>query len=85
MNRGTPVVATATEGARELLGPDWPLVTVSEPLELATAVCDTLADERRQSRGEELRRRAAERFSLARMLDETERLYDEIISGREKR
>jgi glycosyltransferase involved in cell wall biosynthesis len=85
MIRGTPVVATATEGARELLGPDWPLVNVSEPLELATAVCDTLADERRQSRGDELRRRAAERFSLARMLDETERLYDEIISGREKR
>lgn len=78
MIRGTPVVATETAGARELLGDGARLVPVSDPVALAGAICDTLADDRRATRGEELQRRAAEKFSLDRMLDETEKVYLEV-------
>ena len=77
MIRGTPVVSTATEGARELLGSNIDLVPVRDPVKLAEAICSVL-NENRDSIGEELRRRAAEKFSLERMLDETEQLYAEI-------
>ena len=79
MIRGTPVVATATEGARELLGDDREiLVPTQSPVMLADAICRMLDDEARMTRGEILRHRAADKFSLARMLDETERVYAEI-------
>jgi glycosyltransferase involved in cell wall biosynthesis len=81
MVRGTPVVSTATEGARELLRPESPLVPVQDPVKLADAICRMLRDEDRTARGDELRRRAAEKFSLDRMLDETERVYTEICEG----
>ena len=82
MMRGTPVVSTATEGARELLGPDAPLVPVRDPLKLAEAVIEMIEGGDYQARGELLRRRAAEKFSLTRMLDETERVYQEINNRR---
>ena len=78
MIRGTPVVATATEGARELLGLDARLVPTEDPVALADAVCEMLGNDARDSRGKALRDRAAEKFSLDRMLDETERVYAEI-------
>jgi glycosyltransferase involved in cell wall biosynthesis len=78
MIRGTPVVATATEGASELLGPDAALVPVRDPVGLAKAICDSLDDENHDHTGAALRERAAEKFSLSRMLDETEQVYSEI-------
>jgi glycosyltransferase involved in cell wall biosynthesis len=78
MIRGTPIVSTATRGAVELLGADARLVSVRDPVRLAAAICEILADENQSAIGQALRRRAAEKFSLARMLDETERLYFEI-------
>lgn len=78
MIRETPVVSTETEGARELLEPDASLVPIRDPVRLAQAICDVLTDERRTSRGETLRRRAAEKYSLERMLKETEDVYLEI-------
>jgi len=78
MIRGTPIVATATEGAHELLGPSVDLVPIRDPVKLAAAIRDVLKREDRDSIGNELRRRASEKFSLARMLDETEQLYAEI-------
>lgn len=78
MIRGTPLVATATEGARELLEPDINLVPIRDPVNLAAAIRDVLRSEDRSSIGEHLKRRAAEKFSLARMLDATEQLYTEI-------
>ena len=77
MIRGTPVVSTATRGARELLGSTTDLVPVRDPVKLADAICNVL-NENRDAIGEELRRRASEKFSLERMLDETEQLYAEI-------
>jgi len=82
MIRGTPVVATATEGARELLGEEYGLVPVQDPVALAKAICGLLESHNDALlRGEGLRRRAAEKFSLARMLDETEKLYTEICNA----
>ena len=78
MIRGTSVVATATEGARELLGSDAVLVPVRDPVALADAVYALLADESRAATGEKLRQRAAEKFSLERMLNEIENLYIDI-------
>jgi len=80
MIRGTPVVATETTGARELLGDEAALVAFKDPVKLADAICETLI-ENDPSRGETLRARAAEKFSLERMLTETERLYAEISDG----
>ena len=79
MIRGTPVVATATEGARELLGENHGLVPVRDPVRLAESICAVLLGEDTSAIGESLRRRAAEKFSLARMLDETERVYSELL------
>jgi glycosyltransferase involved in cell wall biosynthesis len=78
MIRGTPVVATATEGARELLGDDARLVPVRDPVGLANAICDRLETEDLVSEGEALQNRAAEKFSLTRMLDATEQVYREV-------
>ena len=84
MIRGVPVVATATQGARELFGSDKRLVPVRDPIRLAAAIRDTLGDVARSEFGKELQRRAGEKFSLLRMLDETERVYLEICGGRER-
>lgn len=81
MARGTPVVATATAGARELLGDEAELVEIREPVQLAVAICRALGDEHRSSAGDLLRERAAAKFSLARMLDETERVYREVCGN----
>ena len=79
MIRGTPVVATATEGARELLGDDREvLVPTQSPVRLADAICKMLEDDARIARGESLRHRAADKFSLEAMLERTERVYAEI-------
>jgi len=82
MIRGTPVVATATEGARELLGTDAQLIPIEDPVQLGAAVCAMLDDDGRSASAEMLRQRATERFSLVRMLDETEQVYFEICAGR---
>ena len=79
MIRGTPVVATATEGARELLGEDYGQVPVRDPVKLADSICQLLATDDTSEIGESLRQRAAEKFSLARMLEETERVYSELF------
>ena len=81
MIRGTPVVATATDGARELLGADAQLVPIGDPVAMSIAICDALTDAARDSKGELLRVRAAEKFSLERMLEETENVYREITGN----
>ncbi|HXM35557.1 MAG TPA: glycosyltransferase [Pyrinomonadaceae bacterium] len=75
---GTPVVATRTEGAEEILAPEQSgsLVPVSDVEALATAVTAILKhpeqSRRRAMIGTEIARR---RFSVARMVEETEQLY----------
>lgn len=76
MAAGTPVVATDTDGARELLKDNVRRVPVEEPVELAKAIAAVLSDPdaaRRQA--EASAKTARERFSLERMVRETEEIY----------
>ena len=81
MMHGRPVVATSTEGARELFGKSAGLAKIKDPVDLAAKISELLADESlRAARGSDNRRSAGEKFSLDRMLDETEKLYKKLIS-----
>lgn len=80
MAAGTPVIATATDGAKELVDDRDALVPIKDPLALADAIRNFLDDDNRRKRlGENLRGSAREKFSLARMADATESLYREVI------
>ncbi len=81
MNAGCAIVATATEGAKELLDENsGKLAAVKEPIEIAAAVSEFLEDENlRAAFGVNSQKRAAENFSLEKMIDETEKLYLEIL------
>ena len=83
MAAGLPIVASASEGAREIIedGVSGKLVPVDDADALARAIDDLLDDphERlRLSRNAQLA--ARERFSLMRMASETERVYREVMS-----
>lgn len=81
---GAAVVATATEGSREIIrdGANGLLVPVGDADALAAAVLRLLRDEPLRTRfREEARRDAHARFGLQRMIEETERVYAEIVSS----
>ncbi|MEO5859410.1 MAG: glycosyltransferase family 4 protein [Pyrinomonadaceae bacterium] len=81
MMHGRPVVATETEGARELFGKSAPLAKMKDPIDLAAKVSELIADDKvRVDRGTDNRKSAGEKFSLERMLDETEKLYKKLIA-----
>ena len=78
MAAGTPVVATETEGARELIQSDETglLVSIGDVDKLAEAVLKLLHDQEWRVRlGTEAQKDASERFSVERMIDETEQIY----------
>ena len=82
---GVPVVTTATEGAREIVedGADGLLVPVGDVNALASAVVSLLKDKaRRRALGERASASARTRFDLARMVEATERVYEEAVAGR---
>ena len=81
---GVPVVATATEGAREVVedGATGALVPLEDVHTLASAVAALLEDEGRRRRlSARARESAAVRFDLARMVEATERVYAEALGG----
>lgn len=82
---GVPVVATATEGAREVVedGADGLLVPVGDVHALADAIVSLLRDEpRRRAFGERAAGATRERFDIARTVEATERVYAEaVIAG----
>jgi len=83
MTTGTPVVATATEGARELIrdGATGLLVRVRDVGALAEAIGTLLSDEERRQRiGQSAREEVRLRFSLDRMVDATEQIYQESLA-----
>ncbi len=80
MTAGTTVVATNTEGARELLGDEGLLVPIEEPAKLAERVCILLRDEAlRQAFAANLQQHATSTYSLDRMIDRTEEVYVEAV------
>jgi glycosyltransferase involved in cell wall biosynthesis len=75
---GVPVVATATEGAREIVedGRTGLIVPIGDAEAVAGAVASLLEDERlRLAFGARASESARERFGLERMVEETERVY----------
>jgi glycosyltransferase involved in cell wall biosynthesis len=83
---GVPVVATATEGAREIVeeGITGSLVPVGDVLTLAATVVSLLEDEgRRQRLSARAHAVARERFDLTHMVEATECVYTEAL-GRER-
>jgi L-malate glycosyltransferase len=81
MAAGTAVVATGTEGAREVIEDQKTglLVPIGDVERLAESVVRLLTDENQRRRlGNQAREAVNERFSLNRMVDEIERLYTEV-------
>jgi glycosyltransferase involved in cell wall biosynthesis len=84
MAAGLPVVAAASEGAREIIedGFSGKLVPVDDAGALAQAIDDLLDNSLERSRlGHNAQLVARERFSLARMANDTERVYREVLAG----
>lgn len=81
---GTAVAATDTEGARELLGDASERVPIEDPVKLAARIETLLSDHgKRRENAEAATRIVAARFSLERMVRETEELYRRLSgSGR---
>lgn len=78
MTAGCAVVATATDGAKEILqnGKIGRLVAMQSPAEIASAVGGFLASEKfRKKSGEVGQRAAKSNFSFAKMINLTERVY----------
>lgn len=79
MLRGKAVVATETDGARELFGSLGELVEMNDPVALAKVITVLLKDETaRADLGRSLQKRAGDHYSLERMLDSVAALYQEV-------
>lgn len=84
MAAGVPVIATRSEGAREIIddGQTGRLVPIGDAEGLAKTIEELLSDSEQGERLSERARRAArERFSLDRMVDATEQVYREVVSS----
>ena len=80
---GVPVVATATEGAREIVeeGVTGLLVPAGDVESLASSITSLLEDdERRRDFGARALAAARQRFDVARMVEATERVYAEAFA-----
>lgn len=78
MAAGCAVVATATEGAKEVIEDQKTgiLVPIGDVEQLAQSVIDLLSnDEKRESIATQSVQSAAKKFSLTRMVDEIEKVY----------
>jgi glycosyltransferase involved in cell wall biosynthesis len=88
MAAGVPVVATLSEGAREILedGQTGRLISIGDIEATARSISelmsDTQASERLKANAE---RAVRERFSLERMVDATEDLYRKVLNQNPRR
>ena len=83
MAAGVPVVATASDGAREIItdSETGRLVPIGDVDELAKRIGELLGDSAERKRlADNARNKAAEDFSLARMIAETEAVYPQVLS-----
>src|SRR5690606_1408037 len=82
MARGKPIIATATDGARELLDGCGRLVPIAEPAAMASALIEAVRDPAFcTAEGAKARQRAEEEYSLDRMIAQTESLYQEVLAA----
>ena len=80
MASGAPVVATETDGAKQLLGINGRLVRIEDPVDLSRGVTALLEDEHiREDSAADAVARAAAMFDIARMIDDTHTLYKEVL------
>ena len=82
MAAGVPVIATMSEGAREIIDEDQTgrLVPIGEMDALARAIDELLSHPKKRDRlSKNAQRVVCERFSLQRMLDATEQVYREVL------
>jgi glycosyltransferase involved in cell wall biosynthesis len=82
MANKTAIIATETEGAKELLQDNETatLVPIKEPLKLAEAIETLLKDQgKRETFAEKAQTFAEKHFSLDEMIEKTENLYKEIL------
>jgi glycosyltransferase involved in cell wall biosynthesis len=85
MANARAVVATATEGAREIIedGATGLLVPIGEMEKLAEAIAALLSDTDERNRlGARAREEARRRFSLERMIEATERVYLDALEAK---
>ena len=83
MAAGLPVVAAASEGALEIIedGRSGKLVPIDDPEAMAQAINDLLDDPLERSRlARNAKHAARERYSVARMASDTERVYREVLA-----
>ncbi|HYV09702.1 MAG TPA: glycosyltransferase family 4 protein [Pyrinomonadaceae bacterium] len=83
MAAGLPIVATASEGAKEIIedGVTGKLVPTDNPEALANAITKLLDDPLERSRlARNAQRVARDRFSLIRMAHDTEHLYRNLLA-----
>jgi glycosyltransferase involved in cell wall biosynthesis len=76
------IISTETEGAKELLQNNETalLIPIKNPIEIANAAEKLLSDDKkRQSLAENAQIFARKQFSLLKMIEETENLYQEIL------
>jgi len=84
MAAGLPIIATRSEGALEILedGATGKLVPADDPEVVAQAINDLLDNPLECSRlGQNAQRVARDRYSLARMASDTERVYRKVLAG----
>lgn len=79
MAAGTPVVATSTDGAKQLITDQKAMVPIKDPIALAEKIQWFLErDADRQTLAEKQKRGARENYGIDRMIDATEALYKNI-------
>jgi glycosyltransferase involved in cell wall biosynthesis len=79
MAAGVPVVATASEGAREIIVDETSgrLIPIGDPASLARSIDELLNDKTERRRlAQNARDVAREQFSLQRMVERTEEVYE---------
>jgi glycosyltransferase involved in cell wall biosynthesis len=87
MISGKAIVASETDGAKELLEDNLSgkLVPVYEPAKLAEAIGELLENKNLQMiLGTNARKIATDKFSIEKMIDETESIYKELLNKRNR-
>lgn len=88
MAAGVPVIATSSEGAREIIEADKTgcLIPIFDTEALANAVSALLDDPKMRERlAANAFREVSERFSLDRMVEKTEQIYHEVLKRPQSR